>query len=113
MKVSALRLPRCSTEDQGAVEAVPTVSPQDTPMRTKSLQREAVPKPKIPEQQRQELLQQDPQAFSVQGNPMAFKSPKEAPLPDRSLHRKKQGVEINNKVQLKLKLWRQNHQTLR
>ncbi|KAL0154650.1 hypothetical protein M9458_048913, partial [Cirrhinus mrigala] len=51
------------------VEPVPTVSPQDTPMGTKSLQRESVPasnmpKPKVPEQLRQ---QQKPQASSVQG----------------------------------------------
>ncbi|KAI2645624.1 L-2-aminoadipate reductase [Labeo rohita] len=58
------------------VAPVPTVSPQDT----HSLQREAVPapkvpKPKIPEQMRQDLLQQKPQASSVHEEPVPNKTP--------------------------------------
>ncbi|XP_059402309.1 neurofilament heavy polypeptide-like [Carassius carassius] len=60
---SELESPVPARSPQGA--PVPTVSPQNTPMHTKTLQREAmpapeVPKPKIPEPLRQELLQQKP-----------------------------------------------------
>ncbi len=51
------------------------MSSQDTPMHTKYLPRETVPKLKIPEQLRQDLLLQKPQDSSVQRAPVPNKTP--------------------------------------
>ncbi|XP_059402461.1 uncharacterized protein LOC132133591 [Carassius carassius] len=80
---SELESPVPARSPQGA--PVPTVSPQNTPMCTKSLQREAmpapeVPKPKIPEPLRQELLQQKPNKTPGRQNLKIPQSPRQVLL---------------------------------